>query len=212
MRAAPAMAPSLDDALRALETAGINFPDYRTVARFLHQLDDVRRGPAVLLDPEQAAALEGAYLAGFRCADDAGLLLAVSLPALLAYVGHGAPSSRLSWRGKLAAWRSFAVLTWSLALAALAAAVLDRDLQATGWLLMGASAAALVESKRRPPAASACTQNCNQGRACTCQGVLAFDSEELDQWKARALAAEKKIRDEQFARLFEAPNGGKYAG
>lgn len=100
MRAAPEMVPSLDDALLALDGFPGRVPDIGLAVRFLEQLNSVRDVPAVIPDHLQAAALEGAYQAGFRCADESGHVLVVSLPDLLAYVGHGAPSSRLSWRAK----------------------------------------------------------------------------------------------------------------
>jgi hypothetical protein len=187
--AAPEMAPSLDEALRAM---GGRVPlGLGVVDQFLARLDNVRECPAVVLDQAQAAFMEGAYLAGVRCADESGHVLVMSLPDFLALMGHGAPSSRLSWRAKVDQLRA--------------------------RLFRPRPAARLVRGK-----VPACSQDCNQGRACTCQpqtvgyalgqGALAFDSDELDHWKARALAAEKKIRDEQFARLFEVPHGGKYAG
>lgn len=102
MRSAPEMAPSLDDALLALDGFPGRVPDIGLAVRFLEQLNSVRDVPAVIPDQLQAAALEGAYQAGFRCADESGHVLVVSLPDLLAYVAAFAP--RVSRWARLRAW------------------------------------------------------------------------------------------------------------
>jgi hypothetical protein len=123
MRAAPEMVPGLDDALLALDGFPGRVPDIGLAVRFLEQLNGVRDVPAVIPDQVQAAALEGAYQAGFRCADESGHVLVVSLPDFLAYAGAVSRPSR---------WARFRY-----------------------WL------AGLVPS-------TACTYDCNSGRACTC--------------------------------------------
>lgn len=186
MMAAPEMSPTLDDALRALDGAGVNgvisAAQLAAVRGFLEQLDDVRECPAVVLEPSQAELMEGAYQAGVRCADESGHVLVVSLPAFLAFQGHGVPSSRLSWRAKLEQLRA-------------------RWFGPASRCSCGRYQHADLEQHE--------PQCVGYGLG---QAALVFDNDELDQWKARALAAEKRIRDEQFARLFAAPYGEKQHG
>jgi hypothetical protein len=171
MRGAPEMRPSLDEALRAM--GGSVPPGLGVVDQFLAQLDELRECPAVVLDQDQAAALEGAYLAGFRCADESGHVLVVSLPALLAYVGHGAPAAptpRWPWLAKgvqlLGAGPLAAALVFGVS--ALVALLADKDHVAAGLLLGAGVLAALVGFVHKLPP-TACTHDCDEGRACTCQ-------------------------------------------
>jgi hypothetical protein len=170
MRAAPEMSPNLDDAIVALDGGSVNGVISReqlaTVRAFLEQLNDVRDVPPVLLDRAQGAALEGAYQAGVRVADESGHVLVVSLPALL---GLLQPTPRPTFRG---------------------------------WLA-------------RLLPASPCNQDCEQGDKCPSRSDLADQLivavRAANAWKARAEAAEAKIRNWQLEFTLGKVAGGVHA-
>jgi hypothetical protein len=214
MMHAPEMSPTLDDALRALDGASvtgvISAPQLAAVSGFLEQLDAVRGAPALLVHGRAVAEhLEGAYQAGARCADESGQVLVMNLPAFLSVCPPRAPAPERT-------------LFPSLGLVLAGVCLLIAANTQNPWWLAASLCGAVAWLVGLP--ASPCTQNCGQGDRCSCMPPpapvltptthpwLAFDNDELDHWKARALAAEKKIRDEQFARLFAVPNGGKHAG
>lgn len=161
MMHAPEMSPTLDDALRALDGASVTgvicARQLAAVRGFLEQLDQVRDVPAVVLEPAQAALMEGAYQAGVRCADESGHVLVVSLPAFLELCPPQAPA----WRERLEWWHVGVVLM----LCAFGALFVP---EAEPWAVASILAACVVAwgvALREP---SACTHDCNGGRACTC--------------------------------------------
>jgi hypothetical protein len=166
MRAAPDLFPPLDDALRALDGFPGRPADVATARAFLERLDEVRDVPAMVLDQAQAAHLEGAYLAGVRCADESGHVLVMSLPVFLELCPPPAPYRDNVFGGWLVA-NQMAALALALCLLALVALLVDQDVGAAAWLFAGAVAAGSAWGVSRLPATS-CTYECNSGRACTC--------------------------------------------
>lgn len=171
MRSAPEMVPSLDDALLALDGFPGRVPDIGLAVRFLEQLNGVRDVPAVLPDQHQAAVLEGAYQAGFRCADESGHVLVVSLPDLLAHlrdVEHAGRLARLEagWLasfGRFARWvgRSgpLGFVSAACAVSSLAALTFDHDVHAAAWLAFGALGWGLLAARSRVwPGSCSCGQ------------------------------------------------------
>lgn len=152
MMHAPEMSPTLDDALRALDGASVtgvmSASHLAAVRGFLEQLNDVRDVPAVMLEPAQAAALEGAYQAGVRCADESGHVLVVSLPSLLHLLQEKTIVSERTYVLDPAEWlirRPFATLAAACSFAALAAALVDHDAEVAAWLAFGAVGWGLLE-------------------------------------------------------------------
>jgi hypothetical protein len=158
MMHAPEMSPTLDDALRALDGASvngvINAAQLAAVRGFLEQLDDVRDVAPVLANGRALAEhLEGAYLAGVRCADESGHVLVMSLPAFLAMCPPPAPVARRDGAlARFADWfaarilrRPFAYMAAGFALAALVSALVDHDAEVAAWLAFGAAGWGLLE-------------------------------------------------------------------
>lgn len=184
MMHAPDMSPTLDDALRALDGASVNgvisATQLAAVRGFLAQLDDVREVPATVLDPAQAARMEGAYQVGVRCADESGHVLVVSLPAFLELfpppaAGAWLPVSiprrdgLLAPFGRMMDWfvqRPTRVLALALAVGANVAAFVDHDTVAAVWLAV--SALALVGSSwlvdSIGPVVASCPPDCEDCR------------------------------------------------
>jgi hypothetical protein len=167
MMHAPEMSPTLDDALRALDGASVNgvmnTAQLAAVRGFLEQLDDVRDVRPVVLDRAQAEHLEGAYLAGARCADESGHVLVMSLPAFLALCPPPVPAPRSVW----AVVQDFALpLAGICAAASFTAVHLDQVGAAVAW--MCAAAGFVMPWNERSAPSTACTYACNSGRACTC--------------------------------------------
>lgn len=200
MPAAPEMSPTLDDAIRALDGFPAGAADVGTAQRFLAQLDDVRDVPPVLVNGRAVAEhLEGAYQAGVRCADEAGHVLVMSLPTFLSVCPpEQAAPPRSPW----------GVLPSAGLVVAGVCLLIAANTQNAWWLAASLCGAVAWVLAGLP--SSACTQNCGQGDRCSC-APAPMPAGELDHWKARALAAEKKIRDEQFARLFDVTNGASHA-
>lgn len=162
MMHAPEMSPTLDDALRALDGATVNgvmsAAQLAAVRGFLEQLDDMRDVSAVVLDPAQAAHMEGAYLEGVRCADESGHVLVVSLPAFLRLCPPAAPACsaapRRSGWGRLQRYAVPFMLAclagaWWAAATGQTVAMMCWGLAATAWALAGISApqSTMKESK-----------------------------------------------------------------
>lgn len=163
MTAAPDLFPPLDAALRALDDFPGRPADVATARAFLERLDDVRDVPALVLDQVQAEHMEGAYLAGVRCADESGHVLVMSLPVFLELCP---PPDKAEARYQVAErlLPAAALALWACSALAL---LVDKDASAAGWLcLAGIVAAALHCAGRLPP--TRCTYDCNSGRACTC--------------------------------------------
>lgn len=81
---APALPVSLVDALRSLDFVAPENRNTEILAQFLNSLNDLRAVTTLAtLSHVQSERLEAAYLAGAKCIDDAGLLLAVPRDALL---------------------------------------------------------------------------------------------------------------------------------
>lgn len=159
MRAAPDLFPPLDDALRALDGFPGRPADVTTARAFLEQLDQVRDVPAVVLDQAQAEHMEGAYLAGVRCADESGHVLVMSLPVFLELCPPPAPARRVSVRDKLRyrVNRPLACLAGILATCSVLALVLDHDARASAWLAFGAAGWTLLAwAMRRHEAPCSC--------------------------------------------------------
>ena len=199
---APEMSPTLDDALRAMETAGINPPDYSTAHRFLCQLDAVRGGVAEVLDSKQSALLEGAYQAGVRCADESGRVLVASPRVLLGLMGR-APAP--VWPGFLSA-----------GLAAVLGVLVGIDHASEAALVMLLAAFVHLTAAVLALPDSLCNQDCAQGRNCTCAPAPMADAyvgarEDAAIWKKRALEAEAKLRQGSAEAAESLPNGGSYA-
>lgn len=162
MMHAPEMSPTLDDALRALDGAGVNgvisATQLAAVRGFLEQLDDVRDVAPVLVNGRALAEhLEGAYQAGVRCADESGHVLVMSLPAFLQVCPPVVPDpvrdGLLAPFGRFTDWlvrRPFAALALGLGLAAMLAALVDHDADAAAWLMFAASGACFAEAGVAP--------------------------------------------------------------
>lgn len=177
MHAAPEMSPTLDDAIRAFDRSdqagGLARQDFDILRQFFAQLDDVRDVPAVVLDPAQAAHMEGVYQAGVRCADESGHVLVVSLPVFLALCPPPVPhrDGLLAPFGRTMDWlvrhpaMALVSLLWFGSFVALFA---DQDARAAAWLFGSGVALALSWCVSQLPPTS-CTYDCNSGRACTCQ-------------------------------------------
>lgn len=166
MRAAPDLFPPLGDALRALDGFPGRPADVATARAFLERLDDVRECAPVVLDQAQAEHMEGAYLAGVRCADESGHVLVMSLPVFLELCPPPVPARSdqvLDWLFA----RPVLALALALWIASALALLVDHDDGPAAWLLLaGILAAAVHVTSRLPP--TRCNYACNSGRACTC--------------------------------------------
>lgn len=223
MGAAPEISPTLDDAIGAMDRVLRNpdtppTVDMSRVCMFLDRLDDLRAGllrGRVALGRAQSEALEGAYRAGFRCLDESGHVLVVSLPALLAYIGYANPVAR--GRSVWAVFQQFALpFAGVCAGGGFAAAYLAKPDAALLWLAAAAFSMLAWNEQSGP---SPCNQDCGQGDRCDCPqragdmaDAYAGAREDLEIWKKRALVAEAALRKDQFEHTLGNLKGGTHAG